>query len=273
MPTVTRDDGAEIWWEATGPEGAPAVVLVMGLGYPAAMWWRQVPVLAERHRVIVLDNRGAGRTGDVVGAPYSVPLMAADVLAVLDAAGERRAHVVGISMGGMIAQELALGHPERVISLVLLATHPGAAHATFRPEATALLQSRAGWTPREAAEAAIPFNYATTTPRAAMEEDWAVRLPLATTPAGYLAQLMGTMSWSSLDRLAGLEPPVLVVHGEDDALIPVENGRLVAAAVPGAELVELPDANHVLTTDRTEAVNELVLGWITRHDGINHPDL
>ncbi|GAA1916042.1 alpha/beta fold hydrolase [Nocardioides marmoribigeumensis] len=265
MPTVTRDDGAEIWWEATGPEGAPAVVLVMGLGYPAAMWWRQVPALADRCRVIVLDNRGAGRTGDVVGAPYSVPMMAADVLAVLDAAGERRAHVVGISMGGMIAQEVALAHPERVASVVLLATHPGAAHATFRPEATALLSSRASWTPQEAAEASIPFNYAATTPREAMEDDWAVRLPLATTPAGYLAQLAGTTPWTSLDRLSGLQPPALVVHGADDALIPVENGRLVARSIPGSELVVLADANHVLTTDQTAAVNALILDWVARH--------
>lgn len=265
MPTVTRDDGAEIWWEATGPHGAPAVVLVMGLGYPAAMWWRQVPALSARHRVIVIDNRGAGRTGDVTGAPYSVPAMAADVVAVLAAAGEDRAHLVGISMGGMIAQEVALSHPERVLSVVLLATHPGAAHATFRPEATALLQSRASWTPQEAAEASIPFNYAAVTPRAEMEADWAVRLPLAATAAGYAAQLMGTLAWSSLDRLPRLDKPVLVVHGEDDALIPVENGRLVAAAVPGSELVVLPDANHVLTTDRTEAVNGLILDWIARH--------
>jgi 3-oxoadipate enol-lactonase len=200
-----------------------------------------------------------------VGAPYSVPIMAADVLAVLDAAGERRAHLVGISMGGMIAQEVALSAPERVVSLVVLATHPGAAHATFRPEATALLQSRSSWTPQEAAEASIPFNYATTTSRAAMEEDWAVRLPLATTPAGYLAQLMGTMAWTSLDRLPGLRLPVLVVHGEDDALIPVENGELVARSIPGAELVVLEDANHVLTTDRTATVNQLLVDWIGRH--------
>ncbi len=271
MPTVTREDGAEIWWEATGVDGAPAVVLLMGLGYPAAMWWRQVPALAECFRVIVVDNRGAGRTGDVAGAPYSVSTMAADVVAVLDAAGERRVHLVGLSMGGMIAQEVALTHPERVVSVVLMATHPGVAHATFRPEATALLQSRAGWTAREAAEASVPFNYAGTTPRSAMEEDWAVRLPLATTMAGYAAQVMGTMSWSSLGRLADLVPPTLVVHGAEDALVPVENGRLIADAIPGGELVVLPDANHILTTDQAEAVNDVLLEWFGRHPTRNIP--
>lgn len=266
MPVVTRDDGAEIWWEATGPEGGSAVVLVTGLGYPAAMWWRQVPALAERHRVVVLDNRGAGRTGDVVGAPYRIETMAADVAAVLEAAGESRAHVVGLSMGGMIAQELALSRPDVVASLVLMATHPGVAHATFRPEATALLASRGQWTPREAAEASVPFNYAASTPRAQIEADWEVRLPLASTMTGYVAQLTGGMTWSSLERLAGLDVPTLVVHGLDDALIPVDNGRLVARSIPGAELVELADANHVLTTDQEVGVNALLLNWLEQHD-------
>jgi 3-oxoadipate enol-lactonase len=265
MSLLTREDGADIWWEATGPEGAPAVVLVMGLSYPAAMWWRQVPALAERYRVIVLDNRGAGHTGDVVGAPYQVPAMAADVCAVLEAAGEQRAHVVGISMGGMIAQEIALTRPELVASLVLLATHSGAAHATMRPEAMALLQSRSDWTPQEAAEASIPFNYAETTPRASMEEEWAVRLPLVVTETGYINQLTGILTWSSLSRLAELAPPTLIIHGADDALIPVENGQLIAATIPGAELVVLEDANHILTTDQTAAVNDLVLDWLDRH--------
>src|SRR3712207_8171107 len=91
----------------------------MGLAYPAAMWFRLVPALAESYRVIRVDNRGAGRTGDVPGAPYTVETMAADSLAVLDAAGVDTAHVVGLSMGGLIAQELGLTAPERVRSLCL----------------------------------------------------------------------------------------------------------------------------------------------------------
>ena len=87
MATVKRDDGAEIWWESHGPKGRQAVVLVTGLGYPAAMWWRQLPALTSAHRVILIDNRGAGRTGDVVGAPYTIEMMSADVIAVIEASG------------------------------------------------------------------------------------------------------------------------------------------------------------------------------------------
>jgi len=166
VTVVQREDGAEIWWEATGREGAPAVVLVMGLGYPAAMWWRQVPALVERYRVIVVDNRGAVHAGDVAGAPYSIETMAADVGAVIEAAGEKSAHVIGISMGGAIAQELALSQPDKVRSLALLATHSGISHAVMNPAAITMLQARATMTADEAAEASIPFNYAPATSRA-----------------------------------------------------------------------------------------------------------
>ena len=164
MPLLERPDTARISWEADGPDDGPAVLLIMGLAYPAAMWFRLMPALTERYRVIRVDNRGAGHTGDVPGAPYTVETMAADCLAVLDAAEVTTAHVVGISMGGLMAQEIALTAPERVRSLCLIATHPGIAHAVMNPEAMAMLGKRGELTPQEAAEASIPFNYAALDP-------------------------------------------------------------------------------------------------------------
>jgi 3-oxoadipate enol-lactonase len=265
VPVVERPDTARIAWESDGPEDAPAVLLVMGLAYPAAMWFRLVPALAEGHRVLRVDNRGAGRTGDVPGAPYTVETMAADCLAVLDAAGVETAHVVGLSMGGLIAQELALTAPHRVRSLCLIATHPGIAHAVMNPQATALLMRRGQMTPQEAAEASIPFNYAPGTPRERIEEDWAVRFPLATTNEGYLAQAVGTSRWDGYDRIQGITAPTLVVQGELDALVPPENGRTIAGRIPGAELVMVPDANHLLMTDRPEHVSTVIVDWLHRN--------
>lgn len=265
MPDVQREDGARIWWDASGPEDAPVVVLIMGLAYPSDMWWRIVPALAKEHRVVVLDNRGAGRTGDVVGAPYSVETMAGDVLAVMDAAGVQQAHVVGASMGGLIAQELALTAPERVRSLVLACTHPGIANAVMNPDAVAMLGNRGSMTPEQAAEASVPFNYAPTTPRERMEEDWAIRLPLATTPEGYVAQATGTMVWNALPRIESLAVPTLVLHGELDRLVPLENGRILAERIPGAELVTIADANHLFFTDQPERTVEVLTGWLDRH--------
>lgn len=266
MPVVRREDGAAISWEADGPADAPAVLLIMGLAYPAAMWFRLVPGLAERYRVIRLDNRGAGRTGDVVGAPYTVPMMAADCVAVLDEAGVTAAHVIGISMGGLMAQEIAITAPERVRSLCLMATHPGIAHAVMNPEALKLVTSgRADMTPQEAAEASIPFNYAPTTARERMEEDWAVRFPLACTLTGYTAQVQGTLPWSRYDDLPTISSPTLVLHGELDALVPPPNARTIADRIPGAELTMVPDANHVLMTDQPEQVTKILLDWLDRN--------
>lgn len=263
MAVLERPDGARLWWESQG-EGDP-VVLISGLAYPCEMFFRIRPALAADHRVLCLDNRGAGRTGDVPGAPYSVETMADDVLALLDEVGERRAHLFGTSMGGLIAQEIAMTAPERVRSLVLACTHPGVAHSVWDPEAISLLTNRSSMTPEQAAEASLPFNYAPGTPRDRIEEDWAVRLPLAASPAGYLAQVQGTAGWSGLDRLPALRVPTLVLHGELDRLVPVANGRRIAQEVPGAELTILPDANHVFWTDQPERTNEVLLDWLGRH--------
>jgi 3-oxoadipate enol-lactonase len=261
---VERPDGAKIAWFSDGPEDGPVVLLVMGLAYPAAMWFRLLPALTDRYRVVRLDNRGAGETGDVPG-PYSVETMTADCLAVLDAAGVEQAHVAGYSMGGLIAQELALTSPGRVRSLLLIATHPGAAHAVWDPDAVAFLSSRGEMTPRQAAEASIPFNYAPGTPADRLEEDWAVRLPLAATPQGYLAQLMGTAAWAGLERLGEVRVPTRVLHGELDRLVPPANGAMIAERIPGAELVVVPGANHLLFTDQPEPSVRGVTEWLARH--------
>lgn len=264
MPTVQRPDGAAIAWSSDGDESDPPVLLVMGLAYPAAMWWRLVPALAERYRVLRVDNRGAGLTGDVPGGPYTIETMAGDCLAVLDEAGVDRAQVVGISMGGLISQELALTAPERVSTLCLVATHAGTAHAVWDAEALAMLGNRGEMTVQEAAEMSLPFNYAAGTPRERIEEDWAVRFPLAASPAGYLNQLAGASLWSGLERLSTLDVPTLVLHGEVDRLVPADNGRMLAKAIPGAELTIVPDANHLLMTDQPEQVEKVLLHWLDR---------
>src|SRR5580765_2514956 len=122
MPYATSSDGAKIHYELHG-EGAP-VLLIMGLGSNAYGWYRTIPWLSERYRVIAFDNRGTGRS-DVPDGAYSIAQMAADAAAVLDATGHETARVVGASLGGMIAQRVALAHAGRVRSLVLVCTTPG----------------------------------------------------------------------------------------------------------------------------------------------------
>lgn len=250
MPFI-ENQGAKIYWDEQGT-GEP-VLLIMGLGYPSDSWHRTRPVLAKSFRTIALDNRGIGRS-QMPSGPYSIALMASDALAVLDAAGAASAHVYGVSMGGMIAQELALQHPERVRSLILGCTSAGGPTAVPpETEVQQMLMVRAGMPPEEGAEAAIPIIYDRGTPRARIDEDTAVRRPWFARPEAYTAQLQGVLAWESLSRLSQISRPTLVIHGESDRLIPVANGKLIAASIPGAKLVLLPHAGHVYQTDQPEA--------------------
>jgi pimeloyl-ACP methyl ester carboxylesterase len=147
-----------------------------------------------------------------------------------------------------------------------MATHPGIAHAVMNPEALALVTSgRADMTPQEAAEASLPFNYAPSTPRERIEEDWAVRFPLACSLAGYTAQVQGTLPWTRYDDLPQISAPTLVVTGELDALVPPANAETIAGRIPGAELTLVPDANHILMTDQPEQVTKTLLAWLDRN--------
>ena len=200
MPVV-KHDGADLFYQVQGK--GPPLLLIMGLGYPSDMWWRMLPWLTAHFTTVRFDNRGVGRTGTAAERPYSVERMALDARAVLHAAGFARAAVFGVSMGGTIAQELALTHPQAVDRLLLGCSHPGGANVVIDQEAIALLRSRGAMTPDEAAEAALPFIYAPGTPRADIDADLAVRAAHPTDPAGYAAQLTDTITWrGSLDRLA-----------------------------------------------------------------------
>ncbi|MHB8670960.1 MAG: alpha/beta fold hydrolase [Acidimicrobiales bacterium] len=259
---VDRDD-ARIWWDAEG-EGEP-ILLIMGLGYSSDMWYRILPALNTRFRTIRFDNRGVGRTG-VPPGPYSMEQMAADAVAVLDAAGVESAHVVGASMGGVIAQELVLGFPQRVRSLALFCTAPGGPDTVpAEPAAMEMATARATMDPLEAAEVAIPFVYAPGTPRSRIDEDFAVRMRMPTSPEGYANQLHGVISHGgTLSRLGRVAVPTLVVSGNQDRLVNPANARVLADAIPGAQLVLLDGASHILFTDQTEALQAAFLDFLGR---------
>ena len=261
MPYLTRDDGVKIYWEEHGA-GDP-LLLIMGLGATLEWWQRLIPVLSPRYRTLVYDNRGVGRS-DIPPGPYPIPAMADDAAAVLDAAGIESAHVFGASMGGMIAQELALNHPWRVRSLILGCTACGGAQAVpASREVGAALGARKTMTREEAMWAMAPYIFDAGTPRQRVAEDIAVRLQAKVTNDGYFAQLAGIRAWSGThDRLAGLTMPTLVIHGETDQLVPAENGRVIARAIPGSRLVMIPNASHIFFTDQFEATTGALLSFL-----------
>ncbi len=252
--------GVRIHWDEQG-QGAP-VLLIMGLAYPSCMWHRTRPILAEHFRTVAFDNRGIGKS-DVPPGSYPVPQMAADAAAVLDAAEVERAHVFGVSMGGMIAQEFALQYPKRVRSLILGCTAAGGPTAVrAEPEAIQMLMSRNKMSPDQALEASVPFIYDAATPRERIDEDLALRRSWLPTPEGYTAQLQGILGWEGYSRLPEITAPTLVIHGENDRLVPPENGRLVAGRIPGAKLVMIPHASHLFSTDQTEFSNSIILDFL-----------
>jgi pimeloyl-ACP methyl ester carboxylesterase len=256
----TDNDGVRLVWESRG-EGTP-VLLIMGLGYTSEMWHRVAPVLATRFRVITFDNRGVGGSGKPTG-PYPIATMAEDAAAVMRAAGIESAHVFGISMGGMIAQELALRHPEMVRSLILGCTACGGTEAV--PAAGAVLRvlnARATMTPEEGVWAMVPFIYDASTPRERIEEDLAIRIRTFPAAASYLAQLGGIQAWGSYSRLGSIKAPTLIIHGENDQLIPPENAKILAGAIPGARLAMLASASHIFPTDQPERSIELILAFL-----------
>jgi len=254
------NQGTKIHWDEQGT-GAP-ILLIMGLGYPSAMWHRTRPALSTSFRTIALDNRGAGQS-DVPAGPYSIALMASDAAAVLDAANVSSAHVFGVSMGGMIAQEFTLQYPQRVRSLILGCTNAGGPHAVRAAAEVLQLLMRQGMTPEEAKEAIIPYIYDAATPRARIDEDMAIRMKWYPTPQGYLGQLQGILAWEAYSRIAQIKAPTLIIHGETDQLIPVANAKLIAERMPHAQLVLIPHASHIFETDQPAIANRAITEFLS----------
>ncbi len=256
-----ENQGARIYWDEQG-KGEP-VLLIMGLGYPSYLWHRTRPALKERYRTVALDNRGSGQS-DAPDGPYSIALMASDAAAALDAAGVRSAHVFGLSMGGMIAQEFALQYPARVRSLILGCTAPGGPNAVrAEKNVTEILMAR-NMSPEDAARAMRPYIYDPATPLDRIEEDMAIRRKWFPRPEAYMAQLQGIFAWEAYSRLDRIAAPTLVIHGQSDQLVPAGNGELIASRVPGAKLVMLPHASHIFTTDQPEASQRAIMDFLGR---------
>jgi 3-oxoadipate enol-lactonase len=254
-----ENQGAKLYWDEQG-HGAP-VLLIMGLGYPSSLWHRTRPVLSEHFRTVAFDNRGVGLS-DVPSGPYAITTMASDAAAVLDAAGVSRAHIFGVSMGGMIAQEFALQYPARTGSLILGCTSPGGPSAVRAERKVADILTARGMTLEQAREAIIPYIYDAGTPREKIEEDLNLRRKWLASIEGYSAQLQAIQAWEGYSRIAQISSPTLVIHGKSDALVPYANGELIASRIPNAKLLLLEHASHLFLTDQTRVANQEILEFL-----------
>jgi pimeloyl-ACP methyl ester carboxylesterase len=269
MPFATNGT-VKLHWESFG-EG-PAVLLVAGQGMTVKGWWATIPVLARSFRVIAFDNRGTGQSSRSRWR-YSVAQMAGDAVAVLDSAGERHAHVYGISLGSLVAQEVALRHPDRVQALVLGASSAGG-FAAYKPPPSSLAQTflvRVGaMGPEEAEWAAVPYTYSEKTRRFHPERiatDIAHRVGSPPEPISFLHQAAAVAAHDAYERLNRMAVPTLVVHGEQDIFIPPANALVLAERIPAAQLRLWPDAGHMYTIDEPRADQDIAR-FLLRHSAV-----
>ena len=265
MPKA-RVNGIELNYVEAG-SGDP-LLLIMGFGGDHLAWAFQTPVFAQKYRVIAFDNRGAGQS-DVPDVPYTTRMMADDAAGLLDHLGIERAHVVGVSMGGMIAQELALNHPRRVRSVQL--------HCTLaRPDRYmhALIENwrvvRANVTPADWMRivALWLFSPTTYTERPELVEtiiQTGIANPHPFTLTGFLRQGDAVRTHDTVDRLGKLAAPTLVSVADDDILVPPRFSLALAAAVPGATLKTMGRAGHCYFWERPDVFNEMCLEFLEGH--------
>lgn len=247
-----------IVWEERG-NGHP-LLLIQGLGYARWSWEPIVPALAERYRVLFYDNRGIGESDKPEG-PYTARLMAGDAVQVLDEAGVDHAHVLGASLGGMVAQELAVLAPERVDRLVLCCTHPGVAYGVPMPAVTVQLFQDAASLPQDVALRRFVENALGAGPRQELvDELYRRRVENPLDPAGWQAQAAAGMTF------AGVEEPIrqetLLVTGTADNVVDPGNSDVLAQRIPDARLERLAGAGHLFWWEQPDAFVRIVTEFL-----------
>lgn len=262
MP-LTRANGIELFYEFTGPAGAPVVVLSNSLGTTLEMWDAQIPALGSRYRCLRYDTRGHGRS-EVVDRPATIDDLSDDLAGLLDALGIPSAHIAGLSLGGMTGQAFAARYPDRVKSLVLMATSahmPPAQTWAERAEITrsvgmeSITKAVIGRWFRPAFLEARPDAVAPV-------REGLLRMD----PRGY-AVCCGVIATMDLrPRLGSITAPTLVIAGADDPATPVAHSEEIRSRIPDAELVVIPRAAHLLAVERPDAVNGHLLAFVGRHE-------
>ena len=250
---IAEANGIEICYECFGSRADPPILLIRGLGSQMIAWREEFcEALAGRGFFVVrFDNRDVGLSTKLDGIDYTIDDMAADTVGILDHLGIRAAHLVGMSMGGMIAQQVAISYPERVLSLTSLASHMGGDDAVGpTPEAAAIFIGPGARTREDVVSKAVSDRRVIGSPGFPFDEDDIREVAGRSydrcyAPEGRLRQITAIRSAPGRrEALGRLQVPALVIHGADDPLVPVENGRLTAEAIPGADLLVIPALGH-----------------------------
>lgn len=265
----------ELYYEEHG-SGDP-LLLIMGLAADSQAWMFQIPDFAQHYRTIAFDNRGVGRSSKPAG-PYTIHQMADETAGLLDTLGIERAHVVGVSMGGMIAQELVLRHPQRVRGLVLACTYPEPDAEIERHREFTLSQFGGSIDASGAMKVDITainplmflqqllpnvFNQAyidRELPK--LMQIFSGALQWGFSMEAILGQVGAVMSHKATDRLHAIKSPTLVITGDADRLVPPASSDVLAREIPGAKLVKIPGGSHGFNFETPELFNREVLDFL-----------
>jgi 3-oxoadipate enol-lactonase/4-carboxymuconolactone decarboxylase len=262
MP-VTRANGIDLFYDLRGLEGAPVVAFSNSLGTTLEMWDAQAQALSDRYRVLRYDTRGHGRSAVVEGRA-DIETLAGDFAGLLDALGIAEAHIVGLSLGGMTAQAFALRYPDRVRSLVLMATSAHMPPVQAWAERAARVRAEG----MGAIVDAVIERWFTPAFAAAHPERVApVRdALLKTTPDGYARACEVIQEMDLRPALAAIKAPTLIIAGADDPATPVPHMEDIRSRIPDAELVIIPRAAHLLAVERPEVVNAHLAAFLARFE-------
>ena len=263
---MTRANGIDIFHKQHGASG-DWLLLIAGLGGHSGSFAPQLPAFSERFRVLRFDNRGAGRT-DAPDEPYSMRQMADDSAALLEALGIEKAHVLGVSMGGMIAQEFAINHPDRIDKLVLACTR---AKPTGARRLAAELQRAtrlADLGPREREAYGMPWGMTATFMQDQRRVDERIELaardPYPMQPHAYIRQLEATMAHDTVDRLHEVRAETMVIVGAEDILTPPWESDAIVERIPNASKRLLPRGGHGFTGEYAADFNEAVVDFLSQ---------
>jgi 3-oxoadipate enol-lactonase len=263
-PTCTPTRPRLAYWRIG--EAGPPVLLIMGLSMPGRIWRSQVEGLGDTHRLVVYDHRGLGQS-EAPREPFDIGDMAGDALRVLDAAGFTQAHVVGVSMGGMIAQHLALRAPERVRSLSLVATHAGGPTAALLEPAALVDFARVIFSPGgRRHEALVRLLYP---PEVAAQAEGRVREQLSSPvpPRTRFLQIRAVALHDTRRRVHELAVPTQVLMGDQDRLVRPSATLALHARLPeGTPLHRFPESGHGLIFQDRQQVNARLAEFIAEHD-------
>ncbi len=266
MPYTTSSGGAKIYYEVRG--SGPPLVLIEGLGYASWMWTMQTDDLSKDHKLIIFDNRGVGKS-DKPNYPYTINMFSDDLKAVLDSTNEMSAHILGVSMGGMIAQEFALRHPERVRSLILVSTHHGGPDVEPAPQD--VLQAMFGEPPPDIKSEKELYIYKMSYAfakgwieknRKLLEKIIELRLKEIPPWEAYMNQVHAAVTFNASKEVSKINKPVLIIHGEQDRVVPVSNALKLHSKIKNSMLIILKNTGHLLIIERAKDFNNLVREFV-----------